>query len=201
MAGVPHRIDLSEDYFEQWSFLDCVCHQIRRDTLRPGVFDSSRFWSGVSSLLQLCLVYRLAPEAPLFMEMPTEPKAFFESLGVSGLLSGPRLSYKKGLVPHFGIVGCQTNNCQQIWLRLLTLIGVSSSLLNKVSRILHVCRSYLFQDTFNEEYSNVRKFSTKYQHLPLLKCTVILSLHNSLIMLKTSKIFYCAVILVWKRKK
>ena len=44
-------------------------------------------------------VCSLAPEVPLFREMPTGPEEFLEPLGVSGLQSCVR-THKKGLVPH-----------------------------------------------------------------------------------------------------
>ena len=45
-------------------------------------------------------IYRLAPEAPAFLGMPTGPEAFLELQSVSGLRPYARTHLKEGLLPH-----------------------------------------------------------------------------------------------------
>ena len=59
--------------------------------------------------------------------MLTGTKEYLQLPDMSRLLSCARIP-QKGLVPYFGRLRCQTNNCKQIWLRLFTLVGAPNCL-------------------------------------------------------------------------
>ena len=111
-----------------------------------------RFWSSGgrvqgSRLLRQGLVYGLTPEVPFLGECRRDPKHFWSPRACLRHCSASGSHIKKGLVPHFGMVGCQTNICQQIHQRLFTLVSEPYSLRNKISFISYERWPYLFHDT------------------------------------------------------